>query len=164
MNDVERLTKAFEIAEDKAHKADRAYSDRKRELLSKAEEVIYSSEEIVALRSERDSLYENMARLERELGEARVKAATVNGVEGWPLGTKICRQKPDFWGRPTGKLDYAVVEVVTADSEFSKTLARHSRPEIGDIVARFLKVDGSRSLRVERLNNKWVIGLWKKVD
>lgn len=94
-----------------------------------------------------------------ELNAARLEdaAATIK----WPVGTVVCA-----WDRPrcrlTGKIkgDWhciakGIVEIITHESEHPDNLNKYSRSDIGTVVVRLLKKDGTPGRKYE------VLGHWR---
>jgi hypothetical protein len=149
-------------------KAEEAYDELKNKrywecsrAISEAKERIES--ELSAKYSEEQSRLHEAARAARQAYET-AKLAEANASLPFPVGTKLIgwirRKLSSFRCGPLEKKSLGVVEVCDKNTEIPKGIVYH-RPDIGDVLVRLLKKDGTPGKAVEKYNGDgWRTHIW----
>lgn len=81
------------------------------------------------------------------------RIAKANAATGrFAVGTKCFRWNRIQWTEQWQKGECGIVEVFTAESPLRATASSYSRPRIGSLVIRHMRVDGTPALRISESN------------
>jgi len=113
-----------------------------------------------AIRAKHKATLDAACRARSQAVEAKNAAAISEGAASPLVGKKV-RREVNRWRGPIWSSrretveEFGIVEVFTRESRMAEKLSRYGRPQLGTLIVRILKKDGTPGLKFERLTEQW---------